>query len=522
MTGYDVAIVGYGPTGLTLASLLGQRGHRVIVLERWPTLYGMARLTHVDAETVRLLAFASDVDTAMRDSSPIFEYNFVNGKGQVLFDAGAIPTTPMGYPAHNSIFQPHIEDALDARTRENPNVTIRQGCEVIALDASQSPVRLTFKSKDGATETVDARFVFGSDGARSFVRDALGIGRKDFGFNERWLNIDCELKRPLPASVRQVIQFCDPARGHMCMPIGHTRQRFEFGLLPGEDTDQMATEANAWKMLRQYHDLGPDDVNIVRRLVYTFECRLAEQWHRGNVFIGGDAAHTMPPYLGQGACSGIRDAANIAWKLDLVLRGKAKPALLDTYQPERQPHVAYIMKTAVGFGKVANTHNRLAAFVRDLVFRLKLLSPPPPFPPIGDGVVQHKDKQPFAKMIGDILPHGNVEVAGDRDYFDNFVGYNFALVCRADALEQLSAEQFAFLNRLGCKIMHIGTTNIGGATAMADVEGIYGGILDTAKSCALLIRPDTVAFGFAEKPHDLAALVDELRGKLAWVEDTAH
>ena len=222
---FDAAIIGYGPTGMTLASLLGQRGFRVIVIEKQPSLYGLARLTHIDGETARLLSFACDLDEALRASSPIQSYIFYNAKGRQLVDVASIPSLPMAHPAHISIHQPDIEDAIDRRVRTLPNVVVRQGAEATALKITASGAEISLQAGQNA-ETVTTRFVFGADGARSFVRAALGIERTDFGFNERWLNIDGDRKRELGSSFEATKQYCDPARGHMYMPIGKGRRAF--------------------------------------------------------------------------------------------------------------------------------------------------------------------------------------------------------------------------------------------------------------------------------------------------------
>jgi 3-(3-hydroxy-phenyl)propionate hydroxylase len=173
-----------------------------------------------------------------------------------------------------------------------------------------------------------------------------------------------------------------------CRSVG-SGKRFEFALLRNEKTEDIASEEAAWRLLEQYHGLGRDDLQLIRHLVYTFECRLAKRWRVGNVFLAGDAAHTNPPYLGQGACSGMRDAANLAWKLDLVLRGVSGDALLDTYEAERRPHVLTLMQQARSLGLVANTVNPIKAAVRDLLFRFKL-APKPEFPTLNDGMLQRQ------------------------------------------------------------------------------------------------------------------------------------
>jgi 3-(3-hydroxy-phenyl)propionate hydroxylase len=512
---FDVAIIGYGPTGLAAASLLGQLGHRIVVIERWPTLYGLPRLTHIDGETARLLSFACDIDEALRDSSPIDSFIFYNAKGRRLTDVAAIPSLQMGYPAHISIHQPDIEAAIDRRVRALSNVSVRQGTELTVLKNTAGAVELSI-NRNGGVETLRSRYVFGADGARSFVRSALGIERDDSGFNERWLNIDGERKRPMASSFEETKQYCDPARGHMFLPIGKNRQRFEFALLKHEDTAEMEKPEAAWKILKQYHDVGPDDIQIIRQIVYTFECRMAQSWRKGQAFLGGDAAHTMPPYLGQGACSGIRDAANIAWKLDLVLRGAAAPEILDSYEAERRPHVANMMKTAVMLGKVANTHNRAVAFARDMAFRFNLVPPPPPFPPFSAGLIQDDRRGEAGKGVGSVPPQGQVSVGGVTARLDDHIGYRFALIAEKNPTAVIDGPRVAFLKDLGCRLFTLADDAGPGVERIVDVKGIYPAYFAEKNVAAMLTRPDTNLFGFATSPADLPRLVDELRQKLGW------
>ena len=514
-TEFDVAIVGYGPTGLAATSLLGQLGHRILVVERWPSLYGLPRLTHIDGETARLLSFACDIDEALRDSSPIKSYIFYNANGKRLVDVADVLSLPMGFPAHISIHQPDIEAAVDRKVRALPNVVVRQGTELTGLKVSPGMVELSLRTGE-KIETVGSKYLFAADGAKSFVRSALGIERGDAGFNERWLNIDGERKRALPKSFEETKQYCDPARGHMFLPIGTNRQRFEFAVLPHEETAEMERPETAWKILKRYHDVGPDDVRIIRQIVYTFECRMAQSWQRGPVFLGGDAAHTMPPYLGQGACSGIRDAANLAWKLDLVLRDVASPEILGSYESERRPHVANIMRTAVMLGKVANTHSRLVAFFRDLAFRFNLVPPPPPFPSFSAGIIQDDRRAVWGKVVGSVPPQGRVQVGDRTARFDDHVGYRFALVAQSNPAAVLGQSSMSFLKALGCRLFTLADDAGPGVERMLDSQGIYLSYLAEKRAAAMVTRPDTNLFGFAAEVKDIPAVVDDLRQKLSW------
>lgn len=497
----DVIIVGYGPTGLVLASLLGQRGHQVTVVERWSSLYGKPRLTHIDGETARLISVTADGDHALRDAWTTPHYNWINGKGQLLLDVCVGNTRRMLWDDHISVHQPHIEEAIHERVAAMPNVRLLRGYIATALAQDADGVRLTCQPwrKEQASSvpaegglTLRARFLVGADGSKSFVRQSLGVERFDFGFNERWLCVDTEPLRPLPAKFDEnAIQVCDPKRGYMFMPIGRKRQRFEFALLPGERTEDMSSPEAAFQLLRQYHGIGPEDVSLMRHLVYTFECRLAKNWRVGRVFLAGDAAHTNPPYLGQGACSGMRDGANLAWKFDLVLRGAADDALLDTYERERVPHVRQLMLDARSLGLAANTSNPVKAAVRDLLFRFNL-TPKPKFPILTDGVLARgADGRPI-QGAGTLPAQGRVAVDGRTMRFDEHAGFGFTLVSRREMLATLPGDLRAVLLRAGVREVVLGAQ-------VQDVDGVYGRSLDALGADAMLIRPDFVLYGHAAR-----------------------
>lgn len=512
---YDVAIVGYGPTGLVAASMLGAMGHRVVVVERHPALYGLPRLTHIDGETARIVQAAGDVDTALRDAQALDSFRYLNAHGEVLVN---LPWggESSGHPAHISMYQPDIEEAIDASIQERPNVTRLLGWEATSLRMASDEVVLTArqvwsggaKAVSGREIEIRAGFLLAADGANSFVRGALEIDQFDFGVDEHWLNIDTRTRRALADRFNYTMLFCDPARPHMFMPIGRKRQRFEFAALPGEDKDVLESADWAWRWLGETHGLGPDDVEIIRQVLYPIKAKLADSWSSGGrVFLMGDAAHTMPPTMGQGACSGMRDAINLSWKLDLVLRGRAPAHLLTTYEVERRPHVKAIIEGSIALGEVAYTMDPERAAARDAAFLSGSMPPPPPFPTLETGVIQTDEAGRPTGNAGTVAPQGVVAIpGGPSGRFDDVFGQGFKLVARVGADGLLSPEQEAFLVQIGCTVH---TLVPGEARSFRDESGTYARYLEDVGADLLISRPDFVVFGSCAAPY-----VDDLLGEL--------
>lgn len=358
----DVLIVGAGPTGLTLALLLAQRGVNVIVAERAAEPYALPRAAHIDHQIVRIfqeIGIADDIVATCRHSA---RYDFLTADGQVLLRLdGADKIAAGGWQSANMIHQPSIERLLRRAVAEQPNIDLRAGWNLVALGEDVGAPLAEFETHRGRQEIV-ARFLVGADGTRSSVRDLAGIGVDDLGFDETWLIVDTIVHDPgrLP---KVNLQICDPARPTTCVLMGEGRHRWEFMLKPGEAPDDLLDDVMIDRLLEPWDVAGA--VEIERKAVYRFAARIAEKWQKGGTFLAGDAAHQMPPFAGQGLCSGIRDAHNLAWKLAAVLHGDAGPGILESYQPEREPNVRAIVGLAMMMGRMVCVTDPEAAAARD-------------------------------------------------------------------------------------------------------------------------------------------------------------
>lgn len=513
----DVAIVGYGPTGQVLALLLGRLGHRVTVIDRWPDLYPLPRAVHFDHEVARILQAAGVIDDVNAIAETIDTYQWRNAERRMLLELDWRGIGPSGWPISNMFSQPELERAIDRHVKRQSTVTVHQGwsataltqdAEGVEIDIERGEVRDGAWAATGERQRLRARWVVGADGANSFVRRALGIEMHDLGFAFDWLVVDVKPKTEREW-VPKTWQLCDPARPTTVVPGGPGRRRWEFMLLPGERASDMNRAQVAWDLLAPW-DVTPANAELERHAVYTFRGQWALDWQRGRVLLAGDAAHLMPPFAGQGMCSGLRDSMALAWRLDAVLRGHLPDRVLASYGPERSAHVQQMIGFSIELGKVICITDPAVAAQRDRDMIAAQAqpgyAPPPPLQPsLGPGL--WAAGTPGAGLLG---VQGVVEVDGRRGRFDDLLGVRYALVARhADTLAALSNANRAALQALGAVVVHIGP---GG---LVDVDGTYGAWLDQLGCDAVLMRPDFYVHGGARSAAELDALLDAWRAALA-------
>jgi 3-(3-hydroxy-phenyl)propionate hydroxylase len=482
----DVLIVGYGPVGATLANLLGQGGVSTLVLEREAAAYHLPRAVHFDDEVMRVfqaIGLAEEI-AAHTHVSP--GMRFLCPQGRLLLDWPRPQVVgPQGWHASYRFHQPDLERVLRAGATRWPSVTVRPRCEVFALDrTADGGVAVRFEDlSSGQLLRCRARYVVGCDGARSLVRRFTGAPLDDLGFHERWLVVDVLLKRLVPTLGDHSLQYCDPARPATYVRGTGDRRRWEITILPGEDGQAMTSPARVWELLGRW--ITPEDAELERSAAYTFHSLVARRWRDGPLLIAGDAAHQTPPFLGQGMCAGIRDAANLAWKLVRVLRGQAGDGLLDSYEIERSPHVREYIETAVRLGGLINTKAMGGAVPASALSgegpaRMESIKPC-----LGPGLAAGWTALTGRLAPQPLLAHGTRldERVGDR--FAALLRPAFAATLPPGLLERLARADVA---------------------VVADEAAELQDWLRAVEAQAVLVRPDRYVLGAARTPQEMEAL----------------
>ncbi|MER5936364.1 bifunctional 3-(3-hydroxy-phenyl)propionate/3-hydroxycinnamic acid hydroxylase [Streptomyces sp. NPDC001928] len=364
---YDVAVIGYGPTGVTAANLLGAAGLRVVVLERDAEIFSRARAVSTDEEVIRIWQRTGLDDRLKRDMLADRPLDFVDARGRAFLSAHPTPRGH-GHPPQMFLYQPALEQVLRDGVDRYPNVEVwlRHECLRLRQSVDGSGVELTVVgTADDSVRRLRARYVIAADGGSSLTRAQLNVGYEGRTYEDRWVVIDTRILKPWPDHDR--LRFrCDPARPAVDCPTPLGHHRWEFPILPGDDERYLTSDDAIHAMVSGY-GIGRDQIEILRATVYSHHVRFAARFRVGRVFLAGDAAHAMPPWIGQGMAAGVRDVANLCWKLDAVLRGELPESVLDSYEAERKPHVKEVTRRAVFVGRIITERRLAVTRVRDSV-----------------------------------------------------------------------------------------------------------------------------------------------------------
>jgi 3-(3-hydroxy-phenyl)propionate hydroxylase len=484
MEHFDVAIVGYGPTGATLAHLLGQCGLKTLVLEKETAAYHLPRAVHFDAEIMRVfqwIGIAKEMEpkTALHPGM-----RFVDGSGKLLLDwPRPQGEGPQGWRANYRFHQPDLEKLLRDQLAGRSDVTVRTRCDVFNAEDKGDLVELRFEDMSrGKVERVTAKYVVGCDGARSLIRRYIESDMEDYGFHERWLVVDVILNQDKPALGNHSIQYCVPERPATYVRCPGLRRRWEITVLPDEDSNEICKPERVWELLSGW--LTPEEAVLERTAVYVFHSLVAERWRKGRLLLAGDACHQTPPFMGQGMCAGIRDVSNLYWKLALACQdkviGQSTETLLDTYESERKPNAAEYIRTAVRLGGLINaagTEEALRAALpgADGTARMESIAPP-----LGQGIG-------YGDKAGRLF--GQPRLADGR-LMDEVHPHQFVVVSEDELASGLDLPD-------GVALVTTSQSNAGTHLARLDAK-------------ATVLRPDRHTLGAADTKDELAALLERV------------
>ncbi len=500
---YDVLIVGLGPTGAVLANILGQYGWSVAGIEREEDLYYAPRAVHFDDEILRVFQSIGLAGEIERTSEAFWGIE--------------MPLTPTGKPMYRTpigtqdfrygyrgaywFHQPTLEQHFHDGMKRYANVVTYLGAEVTAIAQDASGVTVTVRHSDGRTGPLRARYLVGCDGGKSMVRKAAGLTLTSADFEEPWVVVDTKTisgkKDPnLPKEHRQ---YCNPHQPVTYVPMAGNYYEWQF-MVTGGKTEQQATDPYLVRQqLKPFVDLHT--IEITRIAYYKFHALWAEKWRNGRLLLAGDAAHQMPPFLGQGMCAGVRDASVLGWRLDLVLRGQATEQLLDTYESERRAHVRHIINGAMFLGSLIQTKKPWVAFLRNnLMFR-----PAQALPALRKFIYEQANrKRPIShgllgqrrpKLVGHLAIQPKVSPAtGAPVLLDEVLGLGFAVLARASAAPALRAQLARQPLPVVCRLVAFAPTSTPAAEAVGDTDGRLADWFAEHGVDFVLIRPDRYVY----------------------------
>lgn len=504
-TDTDVVIVGAGPVGLTLANILGGQGVRTLVVEERDTLIDYPRGVGLDDEALRTFQSIGLVDAVLPHTVPNQILRFFDGDRRLLAEM-APPDARFGWPKRNGFVQPMVDAELLAGLNRFAHVEVRWGQKM--LSCSESDDRVDVDLPGG---TVHTSYLVGCDGGRSATRRLMGVSFDGTTSPTRWLVVDIA-NDPLGHPNSEV--GADPTRPYASISIAHGIRRFEF-MIHGHETDEQAEDPAFISAMLSRLVPHPERVDIIRHRLYTHHSRIAGAFRQGRMFLAGDAAHLMPVWQGQGYNSGIRDAANLGWKLAAVVNGQAGDALLDTYDVERRKHARAMIDLSTLVGRVISPTNRHVARLRDRVIRGASVVPTlkryvlemrfKPMPRYEQGAVAHTHAPSATSPTGTLFIQPRVDTREQRSILlDEVLGTGFAILCwNNNPRALLGAQAFERWLGLGARFvaarpitqLHWTGHDDPDVVVVGDATGVLKRWFDAHSESVLFLRPDRCIAG---------------------------
>lgn len=487
------------------ACLLGAAGITTLVVDKQADIYDRPRAVALDHEIARVLQNIGLGEALTRFSEPFSASEYYGVDGQLIKRLDMLPPPyPLSWTPSMVFLQPALEEALRAHLKHYACVQVSLGPELVGIQQGADSVVAMLRQPEGGETRVEARYVLACDGASSTTRRLVDMSFEDLDFDQPWLVVDVRANERGVAKLPKVsMQRCDPRRPTTYIVATGNHRRWEIMLLRGEDRFEMERPERVWELLSDW--MGPQDGTLWRAASYRFHALVAKPWRRGRVLVAGDAAHQQPPFLGQGLCQGVRDAANVTWKLARVLRGESSPGLLDTYETERAEHVRNLTITIKSIGKLVSERDVNLARERDARLLVE-----------AGGTVRSQPRQDLMPTLtagclgsgalrGTMFPQPMVQTAQGPRRLDDVVGGGWRLVLAGADVPAGLRER---LTRLGVRSLIV-------SRDIVEQDAVLTAWFSRAGALAAMVRPDHYVFGTIADATKLPVFVEELEAALA-------
>jgi len=456
----EVAILGAGPVGLTIANYLSKQGVQVTVIEQLDSLIDYPRAIGIDDESLRTIQSLGLVEQVLPHTTPNHAMRFLTPKGRCFADIQPL-TREFGFSRRNAFIQPQVDNVLLQGLKQYEQTHVLFSRQLIEFSQDQTGVTLKLQTADQTEEIIQAQYLIACDGGNSIIRRTLNIDFAGKTAPNQWIVIDIEND---PLATPHIYLCCDPVRPYVSAALPHGIRRFEFMVMPGETQEELSQPENIAKLLSKVLPTT-DGIEVIRQRVYTHNARIAEKFRVDRILLAGDAAHIMPVWQGQGYNSGMRDAFNLAWKVALVVQGKASAELLDSYQVERKDHAKAMIDLSVMAGHVLAPPKKWQGFVRDGIahalnyikpikqYLLEMRFKPMPKYHAGALITDGSKTTPVGKMF--IQPHVKLE-SGKTVLLDEVLSNDFAIIAwGVDPKWGLTPAHMQQWQKLGVKFVQV-------------------------------------------------------------------
>jgi 2-polyprenyl-6-methoxyphenol hydroxylase-like FAD-dependent oxidoreductase len=481
---FDICIIGYGPVGATLSGLLSSLGLSVLVIEKNNGVSPTARAINTDSEQLRTFNFLNIAPKIIANSRKIKKVHFTDSEFNPYSTIDIPKEDNLGWPPALLFYQPELETIIRDSNLKYKNLKILENTKAVNIEDT-NPIRVDIRN-DRKDSRIYCKYLIGCDGANSFVRKYIDSKLIDFGFDQDWIVIDAHTTKQIDISKDEAKQICDPNRLQTYVPGRRNHKRFEFKLLKGE-TKKDFTKKKVWELLSPW--INRNNSKIERAVVYKFHACIAEKWRDKNIFIAGDAAHQMPPFLGAGMGTGIRDVFNLAWKVYLVIKGKADENLLESYQLEREPHANWTIQQAKLIGEM----------MEQFSYREKGEKYVPSNTGYGE-VFPHLANGYYGDPTDGLIatPFCRFNLDGSEKDSDEYFGWNFGLISK----KKLPKEINLILKKMNIKFLSVNDNKLKNYFKDANY---------------LLIRPDKYLFSRSKTNSELKEALSELEKQFSLI-----